>query len=136
MSVMSNETEAQASLVRLTHILYALHAVGLAIGAFGAASVVGSFLFGWPSLIAVIINYVRRDDVRGSWLESHFRWQIRTFWLALAGTLVVLAIGIPTTLVLIGFGILALGFFAIGVWTIYRIARGWIRLSGREPMPA
>lgn len=135
MSVAMSETESQASLVRLTHILYALHAVGLAIGAFGAASVVGSFLFGWPSLIAVIINYVRRDDVRGTWLETHFRWQIRTFWFALAGTLVVLAIGLPTTLILIGFGILALGFCVLGLWTIYRIVRGWMRLSAREPMP-
>lgn len=125
----------QPSLVRLTHILYALHAVGLAIGAFGAASVVGSFLFGWPSLIAVIINYVRRDEVRGTWLESHFRWQIRTFWWALGAALLVLAIGLPTTLVLIGFGILALGFFVLGVWTIYRIARGWLCLSQREAMP-
>ena len=135
MNTAATEDSPQASLVKLTHILYALHAVGLAIGAFGAASVVGSFLFGWPSLIAVVINYLRRDDVRGTWLESHFRWQIRTFWLALGASLLILAIGLPTTLVLIGFGILALGFLALGLWTIYRIARGWLRLSQREPMP-
>lgn len=135
MNAATSEYGVESSLLRLTHILYALHAVGLAIGAFGAASVVGSFLFGWPSLIAVIINYIRRDEVRGTWLESHFRWQIRTFWLALCASLVVLAIGLPTTLVLIGFGILALGFFVLGIWTIYRIARGWLRLSRREPMP-
>jgi uncharacterized membrane protein len=135
MNVVASESEAQASLIRLTHILYALHAVGIAIGAFGAASVVGSFLFGWPSLIAVIINYVRRDDVRGTWLESHFRWQIRTFWIALAIAAAVLAIGLPTTLVLIGFGILTSGFFLLGIWTAYRIVRGWLRLSQREAMP-
>ena len=135
MNTVTSGYEAQSSLVKLTHVLYALHAVGLAIGAFGAASVVGSFLFGWPSLVAVIINYVRRDDVRGTWLESHFRWQIRTFWVALGVSLVVLAVGLPTTLVLIGFGILSLGFFLLGIWTIYRIARGWLRLSQREAMP-
>jgi uncharacterized membrane protein len=135
MSTATSEYADQSALIKLTHILYALHAVGLAIGAFGAASVVGSFLFGWPSLIAVVINYLRRDEVRGTWLESHFRWQIRTFWLALGAALVVLAIGLPTTLVLIGFGILALGFFVLGLWTIYRIARGWLRLSRREAMP-
>lgn len=135
MTTATSDYAAQSSLIRLTHILYALHAVGLAIGAFGAASVVGSFLFGWPSLIAVIINYLRRDEVQGTWLESHFRWQIRTFWLALGASVVVLAIGLPTTLVLIGFGILSLGFLAIGLWTIYRIARGWLRLSRREGMP-
>ena len=135
MNTATSEYASQSALIRLTHFLYALHAVGLAIGAFGAASVVGSFLFGWPSLIAVIINYIRRDEVRGTWLESHFRWQIRTFWFALGASLVVLAVGLPTTLVLIGFGILALGFFLLGVWTIYRITRGWLRLSRREPMP-
>ena len=80
---------ASDSLVRLTHIVYALHALGLALGAFGAASVLGSFLFGWPSIIAVIINYVKRGDVRGTWLESHFTWQIRTFWFALAWAVLV-----------------------------------------------
>jgi uncharacterized membrane protein len=134
---MATPTESQplSSLVKLTHLLYALHAVGLAIGAFGAASVVGSFLFGWPSVIAVIINYLRREDVRGTWLESHFNWQIRTFWQALVVSLLILAVGLPTTLVLIGFGILAIGFFLLGVWTIYRIARGWVRLSQRAAMP-
>ena len=47
------------------------------------ATVVGAFLTGWPSIIAVILNYVKRGDVRGTWLESHFRWQIRTFWFGL-----------------------------------------------------
>jgi uncharacterized membrane protein len=47
--------------------------------------VLGSFLFGWPSIIAVIINYVKRSEARGTWLESHFDWQIRTFWFALGG---------------------------------------------------
>ena len=75
--------EATPSLVRTTHIVYGLHALGLVLGAFGAASIVGSFLFGWPSIIAVIINYVKRSEVRGSWLDSHFSWQIRTFWFAL-----------------------------------------------------
>ena len=71
------------SAIATAHIVYALHAVSLAIGAFGAATVVGAFLFGWPSIIAVILNYVQRKDARGTWLESHYRWQIRTFWLAL-----------------------------------------------------
>ena len=135
MNMATTPNASLSSLVKLTHILYGLHALGLAIGAFGAASVVGSFLFGWPSLIAVVINYVRRDDVRGTWLESHFQWQIRTFWQALAVSVLILAVGLPTTLVLIGFGILAIGFFLLGVWTIYRITRGWLRLSQREAMP-
>ena len=75
--------EATPSLVRLTHITYGLHAVGLALGIFGASTIVGAFL-GLPSLAALIINYVKRDEVRGTWLESHVSWQIRTFWWVLA----------------------------------------------------
>lgn len=122
------------SLISLTHVLYALHAVGLAIGALSAATVVGSFLFGWPSIIAVIINYVKRGEARGTWLESHFRWQIRTFWWAMLWSLAIAMIGIPTTLVLIGFGILAVGFFVLGLWTVYRIAVGWLRLRDQLPI--
>jgi uncharacterized membrane protein len=127
--------EANASLVKLTHIVYALHALGLALGAFGAASVLGSFLFGWPSIIAVIINYVKRSDVRGTWLESHFRWQIRTFWFALIWALLVAAVSIPLSVILIGIGTWVAGMFLLGVWAIYRIARGWLRLNARQPMP-
>jgi uncharacterized membrane protein len=127
--------EAPVSLVRLTHLVYALHAIGLAIGAFGAASVIGSFLLGWPSIIAVIINYVKRSDVRGTWLESHFRWQIRTFWFALAWVLLVGLVSLPLTLVVVGFATWAVGLFVLGCWAVYRIARGWLRLNDRQPMP-
>ncbi len=126
---------ASDSLVRLTHIVYALHALGLALGAFGAASVLGSFLFGWPSIIAVIINYVKRGDVRGTWLESHFTWQIRTFWLALAWAVLVALVSIPLAVIVVGIGTWIVGMFLLGVWAIYRIARGWLRLNSRQAMP-
>lgn len=123
--------EPSDSLLRTTHIVYALHALGLAIGAFGAATVIGTFLFGWPSIIAVIINYVKRSDTRGTWLESHFRWQIRTFWFAfawalLAGLIALTIVGIPITLGMM---------FVLGVWAIYRIVRGWLRLNNKQAMP-
>jgi uncharacterized membrane protein len=127
--------ESTPSLVRVTHIVYALHALGIVIGAFGAASVVGSFLFGWPSIIAVIINYVKRGDARGTWLESHFSWQIRTFWWALAWALIVALISAPLTLVIVGFGTWVVGMFLLGLWAVYRIARGWLRLNSHQPMP-
>ena len=127
--------EANPSLVRTTQIVYALHALGLVIGAFGAASVLGSFLFGWPSIIAVIINYVKRSEVRGTWLESHFSWQIRTFWFALLWAVVVAAVSIPLTIVLIGIGTWVLGMGLLGLWAIYRIARGWLRLNDHQAMP-
>lgn len=124
--------EPDASLVTITTVTYALHALGLAIGAFGTASVVGAFLFGWPSIIAVIINYVKRDEARGTWLESHFTWQIRTFWLALLWALVIGAVGALLAIVLVGFVIWIVGFFALGLWAIYRIIRGWMALRDRR----
>jgi uncharacterized membrane protein len=127
--------DAQPSLVRTLNIVYGLHAIGLALGAFGAASVVGSFLFGWPSIIAVIVSYIYRGDARGTWLESHFAWAIRTFWIALAFAALVALVSIPLTLVIVGFGTWVVGMFLLGLWAIYRIARGWMRLSARQPMP-
>ena len=127
--------EAPRQLVQITHLVYALHALGLAIGAFGAASVLGSFLFGWPSIIAVIINYVKRSDVRGTWLESHFTWQIHTFWMALLWAVVVAVVSFPLAFILVGIGTWVAGMFVLGVWAIYRIVRGWLRLNAHQPMP-
>ena len=128
--------EPDASLVTITTVTYALHALGLAIGAFGTASVVGAFLFGWPSIIAVIINYVKRDEARGTWLESHFTWQIRTFWFALLWACVVGVVGAVLAIVLIGIAIWAIGFFVLGIWAIYRIARGWLALRDARAITA
>jgi uncharacterized membrane protein len=129
-----NAVEPGESLVTLTHVTYALHALGLAIGAFGASTVVGAFVFGWPSIIAVIVNYVKRAEARGTWLESHFRWQIRTFWFALAWVLLIGLVGGLLTIVLVGFVILWIGLFLLGLWAIYRIARGWLALKDRRPL--
>jgi uncharacterized membrane protein len=122
------------SLITVCHVTYALHALGLAIGAFGAATVVGSFLFGWPSIIAVIINYVKRGEARGTWLESHFTWQIRTFWFSMLWALIILGTGFLLAIVLVGFAIWIIGLFVLGIWAIYRIARGWMRLQDRVPV--
>lgn len=135
---MSNTTmtlEAAPGLERTAHIVYALHALGLGLGAFGAASVVGSFLFGWPSIIAVVLSYWYRGQARGTWLESHYRWSIRTFWFALVWAALVGIISAPLTLIVIGFGTWALGMAILGVWAIYRIARGWLRLNSHQAMP-
>jgi len=124
--------EPDPSLVTLSHVTYGLHALGLALGAFGAATVVGSFVFGWPSIIAVILNYLKRGEARGTWLESHFAWQIRTFWLAFVWAAIVGVLGLLLAIVLIGFAIWAVGLFVLGVWAIYRIAKGWMRLRDRR----
>ena len=121
--------EPDPSLITITHVTYGLHALGLAIGAFGASTVVGAFIFGWPSIIAVIINYVKRGDARGTWLESHFTWQIRTFWFSMLWAGIIFVTGALLAIVLIGFAIWFVGLFALGCWAIYRIASGWLRLN-------
>jgi uncharacterized membrane protein len=123
------------SLVRTARLVYALHALSLVLGAFGAASVIGSFLFGWPSIIAVIINYVKRSEVRGTWLDSHFGWQIRTFWYALLWALVVALMSALLAVVLVGFAVWVIGLALLGLWAIYRVLRGWFALNAREPLP-
>ena len=127
--------ELDHSLVTVTHVTYALHALGLAIGAFGTSTVVGAFLFGWPSIIAVIINYVKRSEARGTWLESHFTWQIRTFWFAMLWACLVFLVGAALAIVLVGFAMWIVGFIALGIWAIYRIARGWMALNARRVVP-
>lgn len=123
---------ADRSLVGWTTAVYALHAFSIATGILGAATVIGAFLTGWPSIIAVILNYVKRGEARGSWLESHFRWQIRTFWfgvlwVGLCGVVLVLTLGI-------GILVLWAPLVLVTFWFIYRIARGWLRLAARKPM--
>ena len=122
--------DAPPSLVNIAHIVYALHALGLALGAFGAASVLGSFLFGWPSIIAVILNYVKRSEARGTWVESHYRWQIRTFWFSIGWMLLAALLVFTLVFIPISVGI----FVTVTIWLIYRIGKGWMRLRDRLPM--
>lgn len=122
-------------LVRYTHIVYGLHALSAAIGILGAASVVGSFVFGLPSIAAVIMNYARRADTQGTYLESHFRWQIRTFWYAALWTVLLLLFSGPLMLILVGFVTFAVGVFVIGLWIVYRVARGWLALQAGRTLP-
>ena len=123
-------------LVQYTHWIYGLHALSVVTGIVTAASVVGMFVFGWPSIIAVIMNYVRRSEATGTWLESHFRWQIRTFWFALLWGAVTSIISAPLVLAL-GLGILtwAIGFLIVGIWVTYRVVRGWLSLRDGVPVP-
>lgn len=123
------------SLITVTRVVYALHALSILIGVFTGASIATAFVFGWPSIIAVIINYVERSDVRGTFLDSHFSWQIRTFWYALLWIILVWLLGLLLAIFLIGFAIWIVGFVILGIWVCYRIIRGWMRLSDGLPMP-
>lgn len=114
--VVTDDAERLAGLRRLTHILYALYAIFWLTG-------------GITALIAIIIDYVKRDDVRGTLYESHFRWQIRSFWwCVLWGVIGVLLIPVA----FIGFAVL----WALGIWMLYRIVKGWLYLNDSKPMYA
>ena len=118
------------ALVTYTHVIYALHALAVVIGITTMHTIVGSFVGGLPSIIAVIMNYARRPATRGTYLESHFRWQIRTFWYALlwavvCGLVMLTIIGIPLAI---------LGLAVLGIWIAYRVIRGWLSLRDHRPM--
>ena len=100
------------ALKNITTVVYALQAAG--------------FLIGITFIAAVILNYIKLEDVKGTLYESHFRWQIRTFWWGLLWSV----IGGVTIWILIGFLILA----ATAIWVIYRIVKGWLNLSEGKPM--
>jgi uncharacterized membrane protein len=118
------------SLITYTHVIYALHALAVLVGITTFHTIVLSFVGSLPSIVAVIMNYARRSATHGTFLESHFRWQIRTFWYALlwacvCGLLIVTVVG-----ALIGLP----GLAAVGIWIAYRVIRGWLALRDRKPM--
>ena len=112
--------EARPGLVKMTHLIYGLHAFSILTGVVGAASIIGAFLVGWPSIIAVILNYVKRPEVTGTWLESHFRWQIRTFWIAAVWVVAAIFIG----LTIIGLPVTVAILIGVTLWLLYRVTRG------------
>jgi uncharacterized membrane protein len=107
------DAEKLSSLKTLTAVVYGLQAAGFVIG------------ITW--IVAIVVNYVKKDDVAGTWMESHFRWQIRTFWWGLLWGV----IGVVLAFVLVGFVVL----FADAVWVIYRIVKGWLNLNDGKPVP-
>ena len=125
-----NNRQPAESLVTTAHVIYGLHALSVLIGATSIVTIIGAFVFGVPSIIAVIMNYAMQSDARGTFLESHFRWQIRTFWFAALWILVswllfLTIIGIPFSWAVV---------VGVGIWVVYRIARGWVALASREPL--
>ena len=111
--IMIPSYEKMESLKKLTMVLYALYAF--------------SYFAGITALIGIVINCIKLEEVAGTWLESHFRWQIRTFWFGLLWAV----IGIATLFILIGFAIL----FANCIWIIYRVIKGWLYFNDNKPMP-
>ena len=103
----------EKNLKTVATVVYALQAVG--------------FFIGLTWIVAIVVNYVKRDDVRGTWLESHFTWQIRTFWWGLLWAVV----GAILFVLVIGWFVL----IADAIWIIYRIVKGWLNLAEGKPVP-
>jgi len=121
----------QDNLVRLTHVIYALHALSVMMGFIGSAFIITTFLTGWPSIIAVIINYIKRGNVYDTYLDSHFGWQIRTFWFALLWMTIAAILFITVIGIVLAY-MIAVG---AGIWISYSIIRGWIALNEGRSMP-
>ncbi len=119
----------------VSHIVYGLHALSILIGVLTGATVASAFVFSWPSILAVILNYIFRGDAEGTYLESHFSWQIRTFWMATLLLVVMLFVGTLLMFVGIGIFVFLIGFLVLGIWVAYRIGLGWIKLSRHEALP-
>jgi uncharacterized membrane protein len=102
-----------ASLKTMTTVIYALYALSLFAGV--------------TAIVAIVLNYIKLDDAKGTWLESHFSWQIRTFW----WSVVWLVVGGIAWIILAGW----LVWGVAGIWFIYRIAKGWLNLNDGKPMP-
>lgn len=122
--------EPLPSVLTVANIVYALHTFAIVVGFVGTATIVGSFVGSVPSIVAVVLNYIKRSDARGTWAESHYRWQIRTFWYSIvwvlfAGLLFITLIGIPFAFAILGI---------LAIWLAYRIGKGWLRLRDRRPM--
>jgi len=126
----SDDRAPLPSAVTIAHVVYALHTAAIVVGIVGTATVVGSFVGSVPSIVAVILNYLKRGDARGTWLESHYRWQIRTFWFAIFWVIVAFVLFVT----LIGIPLAAAILVGVSLWLVYRIARGWLRLQDRSPM--
>ena len=123
--------QPSANMVTVTHLIYALHGFAVFTGLVGSATIIGSFVASLPSIAAIVLNYWNQAAVRGTWLESHFRWQIRTFWFALLWVVLAVLAG----LTFIGLPLAWVIALLSGLWVLYRIARGWLRLVSEKGMP-
>ncbi|OFZ89193.1 MAG: hypothetical protein A2V78_16095 [Betaproteobacteria bacterium RBG_16_64_18] len=126
-------------LVAWTHVIYGLHALAVLIGVTSAATVVGAFVFSLPSIVAVVLSYLKRGEAAGTFLESHYRWLIRTFWFAVLWGAIAIVVTLALVLTLVGILVAWLPVLVVGVWLIYRVARGWLALKdgkalARRPM--
>jgi uncharacterized membrane protein len=124
-----------ASLISTTLLIYALYGIAAVLGLASSGFPLIAPFFGVLGIVAIIIAYVRRSETAGTWLASHYRWLIRTFWFsmlwALLGWLVLITLGLILIGIPIAFGI----WIAATVWVIYRLVRGYILFKDSKAIP-
>ena len=125
-------SEVAEWLITYTMVIYVLQALSVGITVYASMSDGGVFIEGLPFVAAVVMSYVQRSAVRGTFLESHFRWQIRTFWFGLLFGIIVGAVSF--LLLFAGVSLYFIALLALGVWLIYRVIRGWFALKDRRPV--
>ena len=121
--------------ITATLLAYGLFGVGAVVGLLSSGFPVIAPLMGLIGIAGVIVAYVKRDDARGTWVASHLRWLIRTFWYSLlwatVGWIVLLVLG----LILIGIPLAILIWAAASIWVIYRVIRGYLLFNQSRPIP-
>ena len=126
--------EPKRSIITVAKIVYALHALSILIGIAAGGSVIGAFLFSWPAVAAVMLNMFLRSDARGTYVDSHFSWQLRTVFYGFLWTLFVAVLGFILSFIAIGFVLWFIGFAVLGIWVGYRVCWGWYKLVNEQPV--
>ena len=85
-----------------------------------------SVVSGFPMLVGLIVAYVARGEAP-AWLQSHYTFLIRTFWLFIA----LVCIGMVLAFFLVGFLLL----WVLPLWVVIRVVRGWMLLENQKPVP-
>lgn len=126
-----SDNQPASGLLLMTMVIYGLHIFSAVAGVLSPALVITSFLTGWPSVLALLLSYLNRSNAEGTYLESHYTWVISTFWYALlwliiSAILFITFFGIPVAVFILMF---------VGIWVLYRMARGVLALLSEKPLP-
>jgi uncharacterized membrane protein len=125
---------AEQPLITATLIVYALFGFAAISGVVSSGLVVFAPLVAIAGIVGVIVAYVKRDEARGTWVESHIDWLIATFWWSLLWSVIVGVVGVLLMLVLIGFLLLPIGLAIVSIWVVYRVVRGYMAFKDSQPV--
>jgi uncharacterized membrane protein len=121
--------------VAATLLAYGLFGVGAIAGLVSSGFPVIAPLMGLIGIGGVIVAYVKRDDARGTWVASHLRWLIRTFWFSMLWAVIGWIVLITLGLILIGIPIAIVIWGAASIWVLYRVIRGYLLFNDNKPVP-